>query len=276
MRNPEGQRIRASQFATYLSEIDHTPLLSQAEERELARRIAAGDMEARDHMARANLRLVVNVARTYQGKGLPLEDLIAEGNLGLMRAVEMFDPEMSTRFSTYACYWVKQSIRRALNMTGRAVRLPHYAAGLVSKWRQMSAALQEELGRAPASDEVAGRLGLKPRQVRVVESALRVYASGQVAESPDDGPTATEQVADFRAAAPGEQLAGAEEMGLLLKSLSLLGEREGAILRLRFGLDGTEPRTLQEVGEQLGCTRERVRQIERDALAKLREFIQAA
>jgi RNA polymerase primary sigma factor len=221
-------------------------------------------------MARANLRLVVNVARTYQGKGLPLEDLIAEGNLGLMRAVEAVDPEMSTRFSTYACFWIRQSIRRALNMTGRAVRLPHYAVGLVGRWRDAAAILRKELGRVPTADEVATRLGLGPRQVRVVESALRVYASGQVADSPDDGPGPAEQVADYRAATPDEQLAGSEELGVLRESIGRLSERDAAVVRLRFGLDGSEPRTLQEVGNQLGYTRERVRQIERDALAKLR------
>jgi RNA polymerase primary sigma factor len=275
VRYAEDRRTGPNPFATYLSEIDETRLLSHAEERELARRVAEGDTEARDRMVRANLRLVVNVARRYTGKGLPLEDLIAEGNLGLLRAVEGFDPDMSTRFSTYACYWIKQSIRRALNTAGRVVRLPHYAGGLVAKWRQAAAEMQAELGRAPTHEEVAARLELPKRKVRVVMSALRVYGATQEAESADEGAAVADLVADERGPAPGESVAGAEELRLALASLDDMGEREVTVLRLRFGLDGEAPRTLQQIGERIGCTRERVRQIERDALAKLREVFTA-
>src|SRR5262249_19045041 len=144
-------------FATYLRDINETPLLDTDEEQELAWRVEGGDAEARDHLARANLRLVVSIARGYAGKGLALEDLIAEGNMGLLRAVEGFDPSLGLRFSTYACYWIKQSIKRALINTGKTVRLPAYMVELLSKWRRASAKLQDQLGRPPTPEEVAKR-----------------------------------------------------------------------------------------------------------------------
>src|SRR3984893_15582278 len=147
-----------SPLETYLSEINETPLLTAEQEKQLALRIEEGDSEARDHMVRANLRLVVNIARSYTGKGLGLEDLIAEGNLGLVRAAEGFDPAMNTRFSTYASYWIKQSIKRLVINTAKTVRLPAYMVELLTKWRRASAKLQEELGRAPTEEEVAQAL----------------------------------------------------------------------------------------------------------------------
>src|SRR5947209_8866765 len=153
-----------SPLETYLREINETPLLNAEEEKQLAYRIEEGDSEARDRMVRANLRLVVNIARSYTGKGLGLQDLIEEGNLGLLRAVDGFDPSMNTRFSTYAAYWVKQAIRRAIVSTARAVRIPAYMAQLLGRWRRAAAELERELGRAPTPEEVAGRLGLSPRR----------------------------------------------------------------------------------------------------------------
>jgi RNA polymerase primary sigma factor len=225
-------------------------------------------------MVRANLRLVVSLARHYAGKGLPLEDLVAEGNMGLVRAVEGYDPAAGTRFSTYASYWVKQSIRRALSRTGNAVRLPQYVTTLLAKWAKASTALHRELGRTPTDEEVAARLGLTERQVRVVRKARRVYASGQPVENPDGEPVVG-LFADARELPPDDRLAGAEEVRKALDSVGRLEEREAQVLRLRFGLDGGEPASLQEVGEQLGYTRERIRQIERDALAKLRDHLAA-
>lgn len=159
-------------FASYLSEIDRTPLLSAAGERELAKRIATGDVEARDELARANLRLVVSIARQYSGRGLPLEDLIAEGNVGLLRAVEGFDPGAGTRFSTYAAFWVRQAVRVALNKYGHAVRLPQYMGVLLPKWRRAEAALRDSLGRDPSAAEVATELGLKRGQARAVAKEI--------------------------------------------------------------------------------------------------------
>src|SRR5437867_9482128 len=155
-RNPTVQ----SPLETYLGEINETPLLSADEEKLLAVRIEEGDIEARDHMVRANLRLVVNIARSYTGKGLGLQDLIAEGNLGLMRAVEGFDPSMNTRFSTYASYWIKQSIKRAVINTGKTIRIPAYMNELLVKWRRATARLQDELGRTPTYEEIAASLKL--------------------------------------------------------------------------------------------------------------------
>jgi RNA polymerase primary sigma factor len=261
-------------FETYLSEIDKTPLLSADEERALARRIQVGDAAARDQLVRANLRLVVSLARHYTGRGLPLEDLIAEGNMGLLRAAEGFDPDAGTRFSTYASYWVKQSARRAVGRDGGTVRLPSYITTLVAKWRRTAADLHRELARPATEQEVAESLGLKPKQVRAVRKALRVLASGRQSENTDEG-VPLDYVAAEGTTCPVEELAGAEEVRKAVESLSTLSEREAMILRLRFGLDGAKPVTLKEVGERLGYTRERVRQIERDALTKLREHVAA-
>src|SRR5476651_1078478 len=164
-----------SPLETYLREINETALLTADGEKELANRISAGDTEARDQMVRANLRLVVNIARGYTGKGLALQDLIEEGNLGLLRAVEGFDPSMNTRFSTYASYWIKQSIKRALVNTAKTIRIPAYMVELLSKWRRASARLQEELGRAPSQEEIARSRDLPKKKLSIIKKAIRVY-----------------------------------------------------------------------------------------------------
>jgi RNA polymerase primary sigma factor len=263
-------------FDTYLSEINRTPLLSVAEERALAAQVAIGDSAARDRMVRANLRLVVNLARGYTGRGLPLEDLIAEGNMGLLRAVEGYDAGMSTRFSTYAAYWIKQSMRRALHMSARTVRLPAYVIGLVGEWRRAAAAFQEKHDRVAEDSELAELLGLSQKQVRVVKKALRAYVANSLGEQEDGSDISADTLADTRITQPDDKLSGTEELGLALDGIHLLDNRAAEVLRMRFGLDGNEPRTLQEIGDFLGYTRERVRQIEREALAKLREHLQAA
>jgi RNA polymerase primary sigma factor len=262
-------RRAAAPFESYLTEIDEVGLLSAQEERALANRIAIGDGEARDRLVRANLRLVVCIARGYTGRGLPLEDLIAEGNMGLLRAVEGFDPAAGTRFSTYATYWIRQSIRRALSRDGSALRLPQYMTTLISKWHRAASVLRRELGRPPVDEEVAKRLGLSAKQTRAVQKALRVYASGQSIDE-GEGDAAVDRVADVRSACPCDALEGAEALRGIMGSLERLTAREATVLRMRFGLNGEAAATLKEVGEVLGYTRERVRQIERDALAKLR------
>src|SRR5437667_11383356 len=176
-----------SPLETYLSEINETPLLTADEEKQLALRIEKGDSEARDHMVRANLRLVVNIARSYTGKGLGLQDLIAEGNLGLMRAVEGFDPGMNTRFSTYASYWIKQSIKRALVNTAKTIRIPAYMVELLAKWRRATSQLQDELGRPPTHEEVAGKLDLPKKKLAIIKKAIRVYNSAPQTEQTDSG-----------------------------------------------------------------------------------------
>jgi RNA polymerase primary sigma factor len=261
-------------FESYLRDINETSLLSATEEQELAWRVEEGDPEARDHMVRANLRLVVNIARGCVGRGLSLEDLIAEGNLGLMRAAEGFDPSMGVRFSTYASYWIKQSIKRALVNTAKTVRLPAYMVDLLSRWKQASARLQEELGRAPTQEEVARQLGLSAKKLKVVQKAIRIYNATQQEEVAGTG----SMLSDIAGSEPGPdaRLTGVEETNQVLDLLDELDEREAAVLRLRFGLGGEEPRTLKEIGERLGLTRERVRQIECEGLRNLRERLAAA
>jgi RNA polymerase primary sigma factor len=254
----------------YFTEIDAVPLLDAGQERELAYRIAGGDPEARDRLVRANLRLVVAIARGYAGRGLDLPDLIAEGNIGLLRAAEGYDPSMNTRFGTYAAFWVRQSIKRALINTGKAIRIPAYAAQLLGEWRRAAAELQEELGRAPTRDEVAARMRLPPRKLAIIREALRVHGVAAQGEAGADTDSALSTLMDRTEQAPPVQAEGAEELRRVLELVGRLGERKGAILRLRFGLDGGEPRTLAEVGEALGLTRERVRQLEKQALAELR------
>lgn len=260
---------------SYMSEIDRTALLGEQEEKDLAARIADGDVEARDLMVRANLRLVVKIARAYSGQGLALEDLIAEGNVGLLRAVEGYDPNAGTRFSTYAAFWVKQSIRVALNRSGHAVRLPQYMGTLLVKWRRTVNELRDELNREPLHAEVAERLQLSRLQSRAVARALKAAGSTRGQGAATEEYDLADLIADGRAIAPEERLSVADDMRAALGSLHKLGEREAAILRMRFGLDDEGPKTLKEIGRRLGLTRERVRQLEQDALADLRSRLVA-
>jgi len=258
---------------TYLREINETALLSADDEQELAIRIGEGDIRARDRMVRANLRLVVNIARGYTGKGLGLQDLIEEGNLGLLRAVEGFDPAMGTRFSTYASYWIKQSIKRALINSAKTIRIPAYMVELLSKWRRASTRLSEELGRSPTPEEVARILGLPKKKLPIIKKAIRIYNSTPQTDQADAGWTLGEMVMDDRAKTPEEELVENDDLKHVLKMLKIMDEREATVLKMRFGLEEMEPHTLKEIGERLGLTRERVRQIETEALAKLADSL---
>lgn len=254
---------------TYLREINETALLSAEEEKELSYRIIDGEKEARDQMVRANLRLVVNIARAYTGKGLPLQDLIEEGNLGLLRAVEGFDPEMNTRFSTYASYWIKQSIKRALINSGKTIRIPAYMVELLTKWRRATAQLEDHLGRPPTQEEVAKELGLNKKKLSIVRKAIQLYNSTPQTDDDDGGWSMGDMVADMRLKGPEDELLDHDNLKHVFRMLEQMDVREATILRMRFGLDDSEPKTLKEIGETLGLTRERVRQIEAEALRRL-------
>jgi RNA polymerase primary sigma factor len=266
-----GGSQHASTLQVYLREINETGMLSRAEEGQLAERIAAGDPTARDRMVRANLRLVVHLARGYLGRGLPLEDLIAEGNLGLIRAAEGYDATKDVRFSTYASYWIKQSIRGALRKAGDPIRLPAYMVNLLVKWRRASRELAERLGREPAPHEVGRALKLSPKRLAMAVRALEVASLTAVSETREDEESGRfpAAMADERARSAEARVIEADELGRLVEGMACLGGREARVIRLRFGLGTDRPMTLQEVGGVLGLTRERVRQIEKEGMQRL-------
>jgi RNA polymerase primary sigma factor len=262
-----------SPLETYLREINETALLTADEEKSLARKIGVGDTEARDLMVRANLRLVVNIARGYTGKGLALQDLIEEGNLGLLRAVEGFDPNMNTRFSTYASYWIKQSIKRALVNTAKTIRIPAYMVELLAKWRRATNQLTDELGRPPTNEETAKFLGLPKKKLSIIKKAIRVYNSAPQTDQTEAGWSIDEMLQDSRTRTPDTEMVENDDLRQVMTLLDKMDPREATVLRMRFGLNDEEPKTLKEIGESLGLTRERVRQIESEALQKLSECL---
>jgi RNA polymerase primary sigma factor len=258
----------------YLREIGLVKLLTPQEEIVLAARIKKGDKKAREHMIKANLRLVVKIARDYEGIGLPLLDLISEGNIGLMKAVERFDPKKGGKLSTYGSWWIKQSIKRALANQSKTIRLPVHLVDKISKMRRIAMRLQEEFGREPTDEEIGEQLGITGSRVSQMRMAAVRPASLDAPIGDDDSNNFGEVVEDENADTPYEQLEEKTVTGMLQEMVKTLDPREATILRFRFGLDGGNEKTLEDVGKKFGVTRERVRQIQNIALRKMRKMIE--
>ena len=261
---------RGDALHLYLNEIGQVKLLTPQEELALARRVRRGDQQAREHMIKANLRLVVKIARDYEGLGVPLLDLINEGNLGLMKGVERFDPTKGAKLSTYAAWWIKQNIKLALANQSKTIRLPVHVVDRVAHLRRAEMKLREALERDPTDEELAHELNLDARRVRSYRQASKAPVSLDAPVGDDDSNSVAEVVADPNAALPFDRLALENDTDLVREVLATLTERESKILTLRFGLEDGSQRSLEEVGEYFDLTRERIRQIQEQALKKLR------
>lgn len=261
----------------YLKEIDEAPLLTVKQEHALGRRIVEeNDPAAREQMVRSNLRLVVNIAKKYADRGMSLGDLIEEGNLGLIKAVDYFDPHRGTRLSTYAAWWIKQSIKRALLESDQPVHIPTYMVVLINQWRHTASELESKLGRSPDIEEIADVMQLSPRKAKIIDQIVKILGSVKDVHSSDDSDEdqAFEMILeDESSIKPEDSLAADEEKAKVLRLLEEIEPREANVLRQHYGLCGHKTMTLKQIAQQLGLTRERIRQIQRGALTKLYEYM---
>ena len=262
-----------SSLRVYLRDISTTELLTPEEEAELAERVGRGDTEAREHMIRANLRLVVKIAQDYANNGLPLVDLIAEGNIGLMTAVDRFDPDRGAKFSTYSAWWINQSIKRALSNQSKTIRLPAHMVDKIARLRRISAILTEELGRVPTDEELSEELGIPAHKISRLKRASQRPTSLDAPVNDGEGINFGEIIGDEKAVHPLEALEDKTLKGQLADLLEVLDEREYRIIGARYGLDGNKPLKLEEVGGEFGVTRERIRQLQAKALTKMRRAL---
>ena len=265
-------RSQVTALGWYLDQIKFTPLLSREQEKQLSRRVREhSDPIAREQMIRSNLRLVVKIAKDYSSPGMTLGDLVAEGNLGLIRAVEEFDPDANVRFSTYAAWWIKQSIKRALINAGQPIHIPAYLIKLISKWRKTARQIESEMGRSPNSEELAKALRISRKKAQIIRHGLQAVGAPSQVDN-DEVQAMSEMLADT-SNQPDQPMLDAANVPFIRAMLSHLEPRESRILELRFGLDGYEGpmRTFKEIGAIVGLTRERVRQLGKKALAELRK-----
>ncbi|MEO0453268.1 MAG: RNA polymerase sigma factor RpoD/SigA [Verrucomicrobiota bacterium] len=260
-------------LAAYMREIGSIPLITVAEEKRLAKLIEKGDAKAREKMIQANLRLVVKISQDYSGYGLPLVDLISEGNIGLMKAVERYDPERGTKFSTYAAWWIKQGIKRALANQSKTIRLPVHLVDKLAKMRRLTAQLTEELGREPTNKELSEELGISTRKIAQMKRVSMKPASLNTLIGDEENSELGDLIADEKVVTPIDILCDDSLKGTLKKVLHVLDDRERKILRARFPMDDQKPLTLEEIGEKMNLTRERIRQLQNSGLKKLKAEI---
>lgn len=261
-----------TELQLYLREVKRVPLLTAEEEKELGWRIINdNDLAAKERMIRANLRLVIAIGKNYTRRGLTLSDLIEEGNIGLIRAVEGFDPAQGARFSTYASWWIKQSIKRTLINAVQPIHIPAYMVDLIARAKDATRRLEERIGRTPSAPELAEEMGLPVRKIQIIRRAIKAFNAPNSAPTGENGEAMdfAEICPDTRNDAPEHGIAQREEFSVLLRLLDSIDERDARILKLRFGLEGKEPLTLKEIGKEVGLTRERVRQIQSEALQRL-------